>query len=330
MKKRISVVTPCFNEEASIVQCYETVRDIIARELPDYEYEHIIADNASEDRTVDLLRDIAARDARVKVICNARNFGPMRSHFNALLSATGDVIVVFIPADLQDPPELIPDFVHLWEKGHEVVYGIRAEREESIFMRSLRGAFYWLVAKSGNFTIPPNVGDFQVIDRKVLEALRQFEDQYPYIRGMIFYCGFRSIGVPYKWRKRIRGKSKNYLRHLLDQGLNGWLTFSNLPLRLAMITGIVMATASLAYGLLVTAIYFLTKKTLSEPGITTIMVALFTFSGFQLFFLGLLGEYIGSINVHTRRHPRVIERERINFATSSQTGNPANAALPPS
>ena len=316
-KKLLSVVTPCYNEEASIVHCYETVRDIVAKELPEYDYEHIIADNASTDRTLDLLRDIAGRDRRVKVIANARNFGPMRSHFNALLAASGDAVVVFIPADLQDPPELIPQFVRLWEQGHEVVYGIRAVREEGIAMRWLRAMFYRLVTRSSNFHIPPDVGDFQVIDKKVLQALRQFGDQYPYIRGMIFYCGFPSIGVPYTWRRRERGKSNNRLFSLIDQGLNGWLTFSNLPLRLAMIAGVGISSLSVLYGFIILAKYLISSQRPAEPGITTIILALFMFSGIQLFILGLIGEYVGSINTHTRRHPRVVERERINFGVGS-------------
>jgi polyisoprenyl-phosphate glycosyltransferase len=316
-KNRLSVVTPCYNEEASIIHCYETVRDILANELPAYDYEHIIADNASTDRTLDLLRDIAGRDPRVKVIANARNFGPMRSHFNALLAASGDVVVVFIPADLQDPPELIPEFVRLWEHGHDVVYGIRAVREEGVAMRWLRSMFYRLVTLSNNFHIPPDVGDFQVIDKKVLQALRQFGDQYPYLRGMIFYCGFPSIGVPYTWKRRERGISKNRLSSLIDQGLNGWLTFSNFPLRLAMFAGVGMASLSGLYGLIILAKYLISSQSPAEPGITTIILALLMFSGIQLFILGLIGEYVGSINTHTRRHPRVVERERINFGAGS-------------
>jgi len=316
-KKLLSVVTPCYNEEASIVHCYETVRDILANELPEYDYEHIIADNASTDGTLDLLRDIAGRDPRVKVIANARNFGPMRSHFNALLAASGDVVVVFIPADLQDPPELIPQFVRLWEHGHDVVYGIRAVREEGVAMRWLRSMFYRLVTLSNNFHIPPDVGDFQVIDKKVLQALRQFGDQYPYLRGMIFYCGFPSIGVPYTWKRRERGISNNRLSSLIDQGLNGWLTFSNFPLRLAMIAGVGMASLSGLYGLIILAKYLISSQPPAEPGITTIILALLMFSGIQLFILGLIGEYVGSINTHTRRHPRVVERERINFGAGS-------------
>lgn len=318
-RKLLSVVTPCYNEEASIVHCYETVRDVLEKELPDYDYEHIIADNASTDGTLALLRGLATRDKRVKIIANARNFGPMRSHFNALLAASGDVIVVFVPADLQDPPELIPQFVHLWEKGHQVVYGIRAEREESLVMRWLRSMYYGLVSRSSNFHIPPNVGDFQVIDKAVLRALREFGDQYPYIRGMIFYCGFPSIGVPYKWRRRERGKSNNPIPKLIDQGLNGWLTFSNLPLRLAMVAGIAIASLGALYGLIVLIRYTFSNHRLAEPGITALMLALIIFSGFQLFFLGLLGEYVGSINTHTRRHPRVVERERINFEITKET-----------
>src|SRR4051794_36328143 len=173
-KTLLSIVTPCYNEELNVVECYETIRRILETELPDCDYEHIFCDNASTDRTLDLLRDLAARDRRVRVIANARNFGPFHSLFNGIVNTRGDAVVLFLPADLQDPPELIPQFVGLWRQGYEVVYGVRRWREEGLVMRSIRRAYYRLVAETANIVVPQGAGEFQLVDRKVIDALRQF------------------------------------------------------------------------------------------------------------------------------------------------------------
>src|SRR3954471_19117007 len=162
-KSLISIVTPCWNEEDSIEDCYNAVRRIIEEQLPDYDHEHIFSDNCSSDATVPILKRLAAQDRRVKIIVNARNFGPLNSNFNALMAATGDAVVVFLPADLQDPPELIPQMVARWREGYEVVYGIRQKREEGFLLRSTRKVYYRLVSKFANITIPVDVGEFQLI-----------------------------------------------------------------------------------------------------------------------------------------------------------------------
>src|SRR5262249_30721304 len=159
---------------------------------------HIFADNCSTDRTPEILRKIAKLDKRVKVIFNAANFGAARSLLNAQRAASGDVVVAYMPADLQDPPELIPDMEALWERGYQVVYAVRADREENKLLFALRRVFYRLVSASARFQVPVNAGDFQVVDRTVVEALRHSRDYYPYVRGMIASYGFRSIGVSYK------------------------------------------------------------------------------------------------------------------------------------
>lgn len=241
----ISVITPCFNEEPNIRDCHLAVRELFAERLSGYDYEHILCDNASTDGTVQILREIAGEDSRVKVILNARNFGPFRSAFNALLATSGDAVVVMLAADLQDPPEIIADFVERWRQGYEVVYGIRSNREEGYVIRTLRKIYYRLVSRFAQIEIPLDVGEFQLIDRVVVDALRKHEDYYPYIRGMIANCGFRSEGVPYVWRARRKGLSKNRLYHLIDQGLNGVISFTNIPMRLCMITGSVIAQPAL-------------------------------------------------------------------------------------
>jgi polyisoprenyl-phosphate glycosyltransferase len=311
--KLISIVTPCYNEEDNVKQCYEEVKNIFDNILKDYDYEHIFCDNASNDKTVEILKNIAFQDKKVKIIVNARNFGPFRSMFNGLINTQGDAALVFLPADLQDPPELIPAFVKKWEEGFQVVYGIREKREENIIMFSIRKLYYKLVNKFADIHIPPNVGEFQLIDKVVVDSLKKFDDYYPYIRGMIASCGFKSVGIEYTWRYRKRGFSKNKLYHLIDQGINGLISFTNIPLRICMLFGLILSTLSISYAIIQVLINLVYYRKLAPPGIATLIVGLFFFSGVQLFFLGILGEYISAIHYQVRKRPLVIERERINF-----------------
>jgi glycosyltransferase involved in cell wall biosynthesis len=246
-RKLISVVTPCYNEELTVRECRDTLRDIFTRELPGYDYEHIFCDNASSDATLPILRVMALEDPRVRVIANARNFGPFNSMFNGLLACAGDAVIPFVPADLQDPPELIPEFVRQWEAGYEIVYGVRADREETALLHAVRRTYYRLVSRFANIDIPLNAGEFTLIDRKVLASLRECDDYYPYLRGLIANTGFRSTKVPYTWRARKRGFSKANTYALIDQGLNGLISFTNLPMRLVMFTGFGIATISILY-----------------------------------------------------------------------------------
>jgi glycosyltransferase involved in cell wall biosynthesis len=282
------------------------------RMLPDCALEHIFCDNASTDGSEAILRAMAASHPYVKVVLNARNYGPFRSTFNGLRHATGDAVVVLFAADLQDPPEIIAEFVKGWRAGHEVVHGVRSQREESLGMRLVRKTYYRLVSRLSGIEIPIDVGEFQLIDRKVLEALLQHEDHYPYIRGMIANCGFRSVGVPYVWRARRKGFSKNRLYHLVDQGLNGMISFTNVPMRLAMFSGFVIAMASFVYAAFTVVVNLVRHGELASPGIATLIVALFFFGGVQLMFLGLIGEYVSSIHAQVRKRPLVVERETLN------------------
>lgn len=318
--KTISVVTPCYNEEENIEDCYQTIKTLFATKLPQYRREHIFCDNASIDRTVGILRGIAAADSNAKIILNARNVGPMRSNYNGVMAATGDAIVLFMPADLQDPPELIPEMVRHWEEGVEIVYGIRATRAEGLVMRTLRKFYYRLISGFSTIKVPPDVGDYQLVDRRIVESMRHVEDAYPFMRIMTFEAGGRAVGIPYHWRARRRGISKNSMLQLLDQGLNGLVTFTAAPMRLALYFGFLIALLSIIYAVLnfILALVFFGR--LAEPGILTLIVALFFFGGVQLFFLGLLGEYILAIYGQVRRKPLVIERERINFAPASVSG----------
>lgn len=312
--KKISIISPCFNEEENIEECAAAVRRLFEGPLAHYDYEHIFADNASVDGSVDVLRRITAANPRVKAIINARNYGPFRSTFNALRATSGDAVLVMLAVDLQDPPELLVEFVRYWEEGHKVVCGVRKEREEGFLMRKARKAYYRLINRLADIEIPVDAGEFQLIDRIVVDALKRSEDYYPYIRGMIADCGFRPKVVPYVWRARSRGQSKNRLYHLFDQGMNGLVSFTNLPIRLGTLLGFVLAAVSMLYAL-VQLIINLVNSGSAQPGIATLIVAIFFFSGVQLAFLGLLGEYIAAIHTQVRRGAVVVESERINFSS---------------
>ena len=312
-KKKISVISPCFNEELNVKECYKAVNAVFKEYLSDYDYEHIFTDNSSNDNTVNILRKIAADDKRVKVIVNSRNFGPLKSTFNGVLRSSGDAVLVMLAVDLQDPPELIPEFVKKWEEGFKIVAGSRREREEGIIMRNTRKLFYHLVLKLSYISIPPYVGEFQLIDKVIVDKLREFDDYNPYIRGMIASCGYETIIIPYKWKSRKKGKSKLKLYHLIDIALNGLISFSNIPMRSAIVLGTLISIISLTYAIIVLIINIVFYRVIAPPGIATLITALFFFSGVNLLLLGLLGEYISAIHSQVRKKPLVIEKETINF-----------------
>lgn len=325
--KIISIITPCFNEADNVEACRDAVAALFAPGAPleTYGREHIFADNDSSDGTKNLLRAMAAVDPSVKVILNARNYGPFRSNFNALRAATGDAVVVFLPADLQDPAEMIPEFVRLWESGVEVVAGARINRQESLALRACRAIFYRTVRTLSDIDIPLNVGEFQLLDRKVWEAVVSHDDHYPYIRGIIASVGFRRVIVPYTWAARASGLSKNNLPRLIDQALNGIFSFTNAPMRLCTFAGVSMAALCLLYAAVSVGLYMIWPN-FAPRGMMTLIVALFFLSGVQLAFLGILGEYVTSIHAQVRKRPLVVERERINMGGDSVVAdNPVHA-----
>lgn len=311
-RKTISIVTPCFNEEASVGECVETIAQIFRNELPGYDLEHIFCDNCSTDRTVAILKELAATNKSIKIIVNSRNFGILNNTYNGVLNATGDAVLLFLPVDLQDPPELIPEFVRHWEQGYEIVYGLRAEREEGVLIRTARKMYYRLLSNLTYVDYPPDAGDFQLVDRKVHQAMKQIDDARPFMRLMTFESGFRSIGVKYRWRARKHGKSRNRLSHMFEQGLNGITSFSGAPIRTALLAGFVISALSIAYSIAIVVLALLGRIE-SPAGIPTLIAALFFFGGVQIFLFGVLGEYIYAIYNQVRRKPLVVERERINF-----------------
>jgi len=314
---KVTVITPCFNEAENVEECARLLSELFQNELPHLNYEHIFVDNASEDQTVHVLRKIAGENPRVKVIVNSRNVGPFRSMWFALQHATGDAIVPMLPADLQDPPEIIKEFIAGWEKGFLINYGIRKNRQENILMRMVRAFYYRLVNKLSPQEIPINAGEFMLIDRKVADSILETQDHYPYIRGLVAQTGLKSHAVEYVWAARKKGKSKNSLLDLIDQGINGFVSTGKALTRFSLLAGILIAFAGFAAAIF-TFFSALQDRTSFQLGIPTLVISVFVFSGIQLIFLGIIGEYVLSIHGQVRKSPSVFAIEKINFPTKLQ------------
>lgn len=279
---------------------------------PGYTYEHIFADNSSTDETVSLLRREATINSNIKLIVNSRNVGPFRNMWNALRSATGELVIPLIPADLQDPPALIPEFIAKWEAGFKVVYGVRKNRQESILMRSLRSIYYKVIQKFAHFYIPQDAGEFMALDKEIVNSLLLTKDEYPYIRGLVAQMDARSSYVEYTWEKRFAGKSKNNFIDLIDQAMNGLISTSRIPARLALLAGFILSGVGIVAACILVLVLSFHRGGL-QLGIPTIIVSLSFFSGVQLLFLGLIGEYVLSIHNQIRPGPPMREIERVNF-----------------
>ena len=310
--KKISIITPCYNEENNVRECYQAVKEVVTQSLPNYRYEHIFADNASTDGTLARLKEIAAQDQNVKVISNSRNVGPFRNMWNAMKSASGDAVIPLLPADLQDPPSVIPQFVSNWESGDLVVYGVRANREESWIMRKMRGTYYRLIRRFADAVITLNSGEFLLADKRVIKSILTVDDAYHYIRGLIAQTAVRSSSIPYTWVRRERGRSKNSFIDLIDQAINGFVSASRIPARLALLSGFFFSILGFL-GAIATFVAFLINREGAPVGIPTIIVSIFLFGGIQLLFFGIIGEYVLSIHGQVRRTPPMFEVEKINF-----------------
>jgi NAD(P)-dependent dehydrogenase (short-subunit alcohol dehydrogenase family)/glycosyltransferase involved in cell wall biosynthesis len=311
-KKKISVVTSAYNEEAGIRACVDEVRRVMTSLADTYDYEHVIADNCSLDGTLNVLRDIAKEDPHVKVIANSRNFGAEKSAFNAIKYTTGDA-VVGITADMQEPPSLIPKMAELWASGYDVVYGIYKNPHEGLIIRTIRKLYYWLVDKLSTESLPKDFMGFALMDRRVVDEVISVDDYAPYIRGIIATVGFKQIGIRYERGVRKTGDSKHGLAFLFDFGLNGLISHSIVPIRAATTLGFFLFFLSILAIIVVIVLRFV-RPGLQAPGITTLVTVVTFFSGVQLLFLGMLGEYIGAIHSQTRRKPFVIVKETLNVA----------------
>lgn len=309
-KKLISITTPCFNEEANVEELYAQVRQVF-EQLPQYDYEHIFIDNASTDRTVEVLKRLVEKDPRVRIIVNTRNFGSVRSGYYAVLQAQGDAAISIV-ADLQEPPSMIPVFLKKWEEGHKMVKGVKTSSKESPVMYRLRSMYYSLVSRLSDVKLSSNFTGFGLYDRQVVKALSAVHDPYPYIRGLISELGFDGVEVSYSQRPRRRGRSSYTFYQLYDMAMLGITSHSKIPLRLAIFGGLAMSLLSslIGIGYLVAKLIFWDRFPM---GMAPMLIAIFLLSSVQLFFIGILGEYIGLIHMRSLQRPLVVERERINF-----------------
>jgi glycosyltransferase involved in cell wall biosynthesis len=308
--KKISVVTPCFNEETNVELLYARIKEIFHK-LGSYDYEHIFIDNASTDSTQAILRKLAVADGNVKVIINTRNFGHIRSPFYGLTQAEGDA-VIFMAADFQDPPELINDFLRQWEAGYKVVLGIKTNSGESGVMFALRRFYYNIVDRLAEVSINKNNTGFGLYDKKVVEELKKLKEPYPFFRGLVSEFGFEAAKIEYFQPARTRGVTKNNFYTLYDIGMLGIINHSKVPLRLAIFSGFFLAIVNLTVALGY-FVYKLVYWNSFSVGIAPVIIGLFLFSSVQLIFLGIIGEYIGAIYTQTLKRPLVMEKERINF-----------------
>lgn len=303
-------MTPCYNEEQNVATLYNKVKDIFAL-MPQYNYEHIFIDNSSTDKTVEILKELAFTDSRLKIIVNVRNFGHIRSPYYCLLQASGDCVISIV-ADLQDPPELIFDFLKKWEEGYKIVTAVKKKSRENPAMFFLRKIFYNIFAKFSESEQIKNFTGFGLYDKSFIDVIRKIEDPYPYFRGMISEMGFQITSVEYTQPKRLHGKTKNNFYTLYDIGMLGFVNHSKLPLRLSSFIGFTVAIISL----LIAFVYFVYKLVFwndFQLGIAPLVIGIFFMGGIQLFFLGIIGEYVGAIFTQVRKRPLVIEKERVNF-----------------
>ena len=309
--KLISIVTPCYNEAGNVSELACRVRKVMTVNLSEYAYEHIFIDNASTDGTLAELRNLANDDKNVKIIINSRNFGHIRSPVHGLLQAKGDAILLVV-ADLQDPPEMIPDFVKKWEEGHDIVLAIKTDSEEHRLMFKVREIYYGILSKLSEVQIFKNCTGFGLYDKKVMVALRSMKDPYPFFRGMIAEIGFKVFKLNYSQPIRARGVTTNNFYSLYDTGILGIISNSKIPLRMAIFMG-----AGIGIMSFLTAIAYAVAKLIFWDemglGVAPLVIGLFFMFSALLFFIGMVGEYIGAIYTQVMERPLVFEQERVNF-----------------
>ena len=310
--KKISIITPCYNEEESLYNCTATIKKLFENELKNYDYEHIICDNNSNKKTLSVLREIAKNDKKIKVIINSKNYGTVKSTFNGIRNSSGDGVILFFPVDLQDPPEKIPELIKNWENGFDFVVGCRTQREEFFVMKSIRKIFYFILKNFSKNDIPMNVGDFQLVDRKIVNKMIKLKDNFPFIRTLAFEYSDNFTTIEYTWKKRKTGKSKEFLKDYVSSAMNGLISVSDAPFRFILISGLIISFLSISYGFF-SLLYNIFYPNDLEKGMLTLLISVLIFSGMQLLVLGFLGEYVSSIHNQIKKDVEVNEKEKINF-----------------
>lgn len=309
-KTLISIVTPTYNEIENIELLLNRIREVIAP-LVQYDFEILVIDNCSKDGTQDRIRDLASKDKRIKAIFNARNFGHIRSPYYGILQCSGDA-TIYMASDFQDPPDMIPEFLEEWEKGWKLVMAVKPVSKSSPVMHFLRKSYYRFIDKISDVEIIKDSTGFGLYDKKVLDHLRNINDPYPFLRGLICEIGYPIKTIPFVQPRRLGGFTKNNFYTLFDIAMLGMVSHSKVPIRIAALSGFLLGAISI-----LVALYFLAMKLIfwnSFPlGSAPAIIGLFFLLGVLLFFIGILGEYIGSIHTYIQNRPIVVEKERVNF-----------------
>lgn len=309
-KKLISIVSGCYNEEENLPIYYEAVSGIMDS-LPEYDFECLIADNCSKDRSPEILEEIAAKDARFKIVFNLKNYGPDRSGANLFYMAKGDA-VINLASDLQDPPEMIPVFLEKWEEGNKLVWAQRSKTQERGMMEMVRKLYYRIIRMISESEEIERANGFGLYDREVVDWIKKAGDPVPFIRNLVTDLGYRPYLVPYERRARTRGKSSyNFFRYMND-ALGGMVATSRVPLRMATYLGFVTAGVSFLIALIY-LVYKLTHWYSFDAGMAPVMIGLFFLGAVQLICIGIVGEYIGDILTRVKHRPMVIARKTLNF-----------------
>ena len=308
---KISVMLPCYNEEENVVQIYEAVRSVIVDNVPNYNYEILFVDNKSTDNTRELIRKICFKDKNVKAIFNIANFGQFNSPYHALCQCSGDC-VISMSSDFQDPPKYIVDMVHEWEKGNSVVCMVKTSSKENPIIYKLRGIYYNLIHKMSNIDQIKQFAGFCLFDKTFIKLLRELNDPTPFIKGIISEYAPNRVEIPYEQQKRKAGKSKNNFFTLYDAAMLSFTSYTKGGLRIATFIGLIISSLSFLLAL----VYLIMKLIMWNEfiaGNAPILIGVYFLGGIQLFFLGLLGEYVMTMNSRVINKPLVVEEERINM-----------------
>lgn len=308
----ISISIPVLNEAENLEALYVRL-DALSKKMVDRcDLEFVFTDNHSDDRTWQMIAELATRDDRVRAIRFSKNVGFQRSILANYMHTRGDAVLQ-IDADLQDPPELLEQFFELWQQGYHVVYGVRAKRREGALMNGLRKLGYWAIDKIAEHPIPRNAGDFRLVDRKIIEAVQKFRSTNPYLRGLIASLGFKQIGVPYERSARVAGSSKFGFMQVIRLGIHGVFNHSVVPLRIATYAGVLLLCMSL-----LGALYYFALK-LFHPdlprGLASIHILVLFGIGFQSLLLGILGEYLQRVYLLLRSEPTAIVEQAVNISS---------------
>lgn len=317
-KKKISIVTCCYNEAGNIKKVYEEVKKVFEK-LPQYDYEHLFEDNDSTDGTQDILREIAQNDCKVKVIFNGQNYGPLYSGLHSWTRVSGDALIGIV-ADLQDPPEIIPQLLEKWEEGYKIVLGQKIESHENKVMYMTRTLYYSIIKKLSDAEQLPHVTGFGLYDKEAVKTIVEMGDDASYMRGFLTQMGFKYTLVPYTQNKREWGKSSYNFSKYLDYAFEGLTQTTRKPLRIVTILGFTMSVISLILAI-VYLIYKLIFWERFQAGMSPILIGMFLFSSVQMLCIGLIGEYVGQIVTKVSKRPRFIEAETINIDKKTDNVN---------